>query len=190
MGGVDTRTGGSSSLQHTQWLALSRYCPMFGKRQRSIPADGSPGKRLKANIVDLYAKGTIPAARCGSLLNDAGGACRVMSCQVSHPTGRARDLQKGLASSNGWPPLYICEAVSTAPVAFLLPHEVLWHLLQHGSYECITSREGQHKLGGISQPQPRPPPHKITSRYLTSKSMTTATMLSNPMSMPTQPLKT
>ena len=46
----------------------------MGKRKRAVERDGSPGSRLRGNIVDLYATGTISADRCSSLLGDAAAS--------------------------------------------------------------------------------------------------------------------
>ena len=123
--------------------------PMLGKRKKSEPADGSPGVRLRSGIVDLYARGDISSQRCGALLA-AAGASNVPACQLHHSTSRARDLQHGLLKTNGWPPLYTCNVplmhkdgqVRDGPLCFLMPHEVLYSLLEASDYSCITSKEG------------------------------------------------
>ena len=125
------------------------FLPMFGKRKRTEVEDASPGVKLKHNIIDLYSKGDISAQRCASLLGDAA-ASKVLSCHLPHSTARARDLQRGLARSSGWPPLYVCDAPlkgrdgnpCKAPVAFLLPHEVLHELVLASDGDCITSTQG------------------------------------------------
>ena len=45
---------------------------MWHKRQRSVDAEAPPGKRLRDNVVDLYASGGIPGGRAQSILEDAG----------------------------------------------------------------------------------------------------------------------
>ena len=122
---------------------------MLGKRKRVEPEGASPGTKLRSNIVDLYAKGTVNAQRCASLLQDAGDS-NVSSCQLSHGTSRARDLQRGLLKHTGWPPLYVCQTpvkdrsgeLTTADVAYLLPHEVLYTLVQLGDRDYLCSKEG------------------------------------------------
>ena len=122
---------------------------MFGKRTRADPEGASPGKKLRANIVDLYSRGTISAQRCSTLLSDAAES-KVASCQAAHSLARARDLQRGLSKDNHWPPLYVCKVplknkqglCEPQDVALLLPHEVLHSLLEAGSYACIADRAG------------------------------------------------
>ena len=137
------------SQVHSALPALPPLIPMLGKRKRAVSSDASPGRRLRDNIVDLYGRGTISAQRCSSLLSDAGNS-NVQSCQVGQSTSRARDLQRALVKESGWPPLYLAEAPikgvtgeeTKAEVAFLLPHEVLYELVQIGDLGCIGSREG------------------------------------------------
>ena len=127
---------------------------MYGKRSRQVEKDSSPGKGLKNNIVDLYAKGNISAQRRASLLADAGDS-RVLSCQMPFSTSRARDLQRGLLKQSGWPPLYTCKVpllgkdgeAASGDVCFLLPHEVLFEMHQVGSYEGLAVRAGLHSCG-------------------------------------------
>ena len=122
---------------------------MMGKRKRSVDPDGSPGARLRGNIVDLYATGKISSDRCASLLDDAAHS-NVPSCDLPHATGRARDLQRGLCKQSGWPPLITIDTplldreqkVSAQPVAYLLPHEVLYELHQVGQSQGLASTEG------------------------------------------------
>ena len=45
---------------------------MWHKRQRSVDAEAPPGKRLRDNVVELYASGGIPGGRAQSILEDAG----------------------------------------------------------------------------------------------------------------------
>ena len=152
-------------VQLPSWLQIHHldchppFPKMFGKRQRHVPEDASPGKKLKHNIVDLYAKGTISSARCVSLLNDAG-ASKVAGCQLQHASGKARDLQRGLVRGSGWPPLYLCnmplkgktDEVVNEQAAFLLPHEVLHELVGVGDYECIASKAGDWGSGPQTTP--------------------------------------
>ena len=137
---------------------------MIGKRKRHVDQSSSPGSKLRGNIVDLYAKGDISAQRCASLLDDAAQS-QVVSCQVSHSVARARDLQRGLSKTSGWPPLYQARAPlkgkdgasTTGPIAVLLPHEVLHVLQSVGQEDCLYAREGSEKSSPLPHVLPSTP---------------------------------
>ena len=80
-------------LQHTLWACLVQIliAPCLARDQRSIPADGSPERGLKPTLWTYMPKAQFQQQDVGSLLEDAG-ACRVVSCQVSHPTGQGQGL--------------------------------------------------------------------------------------------------
>ena len=121
---------------------------MFGKRHRE-EQDASPGTRLKQDLVDIYSRGSISAQQCSIMLQHAGQA-KVQSCQLVSSTGRARDLQRALLKSAAWPPLYIADVPVksadgqdvVAPLALLLPHEVMLQLLSSSGSVVLGSTAG------------------------------------------------
>ena len=125
-------------------------CAMLHKTQRAYdPSEYPADKRLKMNIIDLYATNTVSAARTQELLNDAADAgvrpCRrLRRKQRGCEKNVARDLKRKLLKNCAWPSLYIagvrvwdtkmsCEV--RRQMSFLLPHEVLSALARHGDSE-------------------------------------------------------
>ena len=155
---------GSSSCVHNPFLGTrlkSLLGRMWHKRHRSRDSDAPAGKRLRDNLVDLYASGSIPGDRAQSLLDDAGAFADELGHHemqdLRAPTGqgsvknRDRDLRAKLLRRSQWPPVYIatirCWSVKTKElvprkVAFLLPHEVLGVLEEAGKSEVLTEIAG------------------------------------------------
>ena len=114
---------------------------MFGKKRRFVDDAQSPGRKLRSNLVDLYAEGRVGANRLTSLLNDAGQA-GVAGCKVRRLWGkknvRAQRVQSTLTKSSGWPGFVELDVpflekdgtVQPEKTAFLWPHLVLRSLLE------------------------------------------------------------
>ena len=115
---------------------------MLGKRVRWLPSQSESGaKRLKANLQDLWASGSTCTMRHASLLKDAYSAgveecySRVVERQKCPNTDALRS--EALKGSN-WPKPFVCNVpmknkegeLHLAPLAFLLPHELIFALLQ------------------------------------------------------------
>ena len=129
---------------------------MWHKKHRPSDPEAPPGKRLRDNLVDLYASGEVAGERAQSLLDDAGdfarsvGSGEMQELRGRRTTGSAknkdRDLRRRLLKRSQWPPLYVAELdcysvkhkeVVRQPVAFLLPHEVLGVLSEVSSLEVM-----------------------------------------------------
>ena len=134
---------------------------MWHKRHR--PQDGAApaGKRLRDNLVDLYAGGEIPGDRAQSLLEDAGafaeecGRHELQDLRAHRFPGSARninrDLRRRILSRSQWPPLYIEEITFWSvkqkefvkkKLAFLLPHEIIAKLQEVGGREEVLAQSG------------------------------------------------
>ena len=68
---------------------------MWHKRHRSVDAEAPPGKRLRDNVVDLYAIGSIPGERAQSLLEDAGA----FAAEMGRPEMQDLRAHQGSGSS-------------------------------------------------------------------------------------------
>eukprot|EP00971_Amphidinium_carterae_P285762 5673913-Amphidinium_carterae.1 len=84
---------------------------MLGKRCRTIPVgeDVSAGKRLRANLADLFASNLISAERFGSLLNDsfhAGVPECYSTVAQTHTRVRHDAFMLELLKGSGWPSLH------------------------------------------------------------------------------------
>ena len=129
---------------------------MWGKKHRLQDPEAPPGKRLRDNLVDLYASGDIPGDRAQSLLQDAGDFARSLgSDEMQELRGgeapgaarnRDRDLRRKLLKRSRWPGVYIQEircwsvkqkALLPQKVAFLLPHEIVLVLSEVSSAEVM-----------------------------------------------------
>ena len=112
-------------------------------------------KRLKKDIVDLLASGTIPAERATGLFNNAqaSGARGCEEYANLHPAEHnkfdrsnhvKRNVLRKALKGNHWPKVYMFEAPihipsagleSTGKIPVLLPHELLDALYQHNPLE-------------------------------------------------------
>ena len=129
---------------------------MWHKKHRSSDPEAPPGKRLRDNLVDLYASGEVAGERAQSLLDDAGDFARAMgSDELQDLKGKRtqgssknqeRDLRRRLLRRSKWPPIYVAEVrcysvknkqETQQKVAFLLPHEVLGVLSEIGDLETM-----------------------------------------------------
>ena len=134
---------------------------MWHKRHRAQDADAPAGKRLRDNLVDLYASGGIPGERAQSLLEDAGafadelGAADMQDLRAHGGPGSSknvdRDLRTRLLKRSQWPPIFIHplrfwsvkqKLMVTKKVAFLLPHEVIGVLSEAGKEAVLTESAG------------------------------------------------
>ena len=117
---------------------------MWHKKHRQQDAAAPPAKRLRDNVVDLYASGEVAGQRAQSLLDDAGDFARSMgSGDLQELRGRRsagsaknqdRDLRRRLLRRSRWPQTYLADvrcysakqkAVVPQKIAFLLPHEIV-----------------------------------------------------------------
>ena len=133
---------------------------MWQKKHRIEDPEAPPGKRLRDNLVDLYASGDIPGDRAQSLLQDAGDFARSLGSDEfadlrgSQAAGalrnQERDLRRRLLKRSKWPPVYVeevrCYSVKDQElvmkkVAFLLPHELIACLAEVGDPEIMQQNE-------------------------------------------------
>ena len=129
---------------------------MWHKKHRLADPEAPPGKRLRENLVDLYASGDIPGDRAQSLLEDAGefarsvGSHELQDLRASAHAGGAknvaRDLRRRLLRHSKWPSVYVADvrvwssthkAEVTQKLAMLLPHEVIGALAEVGSADVL-----------------------------------------------------
>ena len=130
---------------------------MWHKKHRQVDPEAPPGRRLRENLVDLFASGDVPGDRAASLLDDAGSFARSMgssemqdvraSAYAGGAKNAARDLRRKLLKGNKWPSVYIApirfwstkqQVEVERNVAMLLPHEVIGVLAEVGSAEVLT----------------------------------------------------
>ena len=134
---------------------------MWHKQHRAVDPEAPPGRRLRENLVDLFASGDVPGDRAASLLDDAGSFARSMgshemqdvraSAHAGGAKNAARDLRRKLLKGNNWPSVYIAsirfwstkqKVEVQRKVAMLLPHEVIAVLADVGSAEVLTQSVG------------------------------------------------
>ena len=149
---------------------------MWHKKHRAQDPEAPPGKRLRDNIVDLYASGEVPGERAHALLNDAGDFARslgsgdLQDLRGTRTPGTSknqqrRDLRRRLLKGSRWPPVYIAEVrcwsvrdkqLQPKKVAFLLPHEVVGVLSEVSDVDVLFQHSAldgrnQAKYTDISQ---------------------------------------
>ena len=130
---------------------------MWHKRQRDSDPEAPPGRRLRANLVDLFASGDVAGDRTQSILSDAADFAQSLgssdmadvkgSAYAGGSKNVARDLRRKLLRNSRWPSMYIAEVrvwsqklktEITQKLAMLLPHEVVGALAEIGSAETMT----------------------------------------------------
>ena len=112
-----------------------------------------PELRLRENISDLFLSGEIAAKRARNLFADASAA-RVSNVEdlgaVAEGGNTHRDLLRKLQKKSKMPPLYEAPIPmwnpkknqrEIQPLAFMLPHELLWAMAKWNSSEVSS-----HKL--------------------------------------------
>ena len=142
---------------------------MWHKKHRPQDPQAPPGKRLRDNLVDLYASGEVSGDRAQSLFDDAADFSRAMgSDEFQELRGGAgpgsaknkeRDLRRKLLKRSNWPAVYEAEvrcwsvsqkALVPQKIALLLPHEIvgclsevgnLTVLQQHGALDGWNARK-------------------------------------------------
>ena len=127
---------------------------MLSKHDRAYNCDVPASKRLKANLVDLYATNAVPANRVQELINDAAAAgateCKRFSTKRINKNC-ARDLQRNMLKYNGWPAPYVVDVpcknpktnnVSPCKLSMMLPSEALEAMASRGDVEAMYTREG------------------------------------------------
>ena len=126
---------------------------MFTKRPLPKTEELIAAKRLRENLVDLYASNIVSADRAGNLFSDAelAGAAHVKDLAMkSCPKNCSRGLMSKLLKRSSWPSLYYAkirlyclkkQQIVLQWVPVLLPHELLAALLQYNDVGtlCRTS---------------------------------------------------
>lgn len=130
---------------------------MLSKSKRPYDADELPAeRRLRRNIVDLFGRNQLSGSRTSDLLRDAAlagapGCSELVSAASSSdlPHG-ARTLSRRLLKWSLWPDVYIAEIsvmdfrageIAKAPVAFLLPHELVAALCRSCSLDALMAKD-------------------------------------------------
>lgn len=130
---------------------------MLSKNKRPYDADELPAeRRLRRNIVDLFGRNQLSGSRTSDLLRDAAlagapGCSELVSAASSSdlPHG-ARTLCRRLLKWSLWPDVYIAEIsvmdfrageIAKAPVAFLLPHELVAALCRSCSLDALMAKD-------------------------------------------------
>jgi hypothetical protein len=126
---------------------------MLSKRASYLQKQGDiePEKRFKANVADLFLTNEISGCRTRQLLQDHVDADKhnvedLLKAGASgkYPNNVARDLIRKLKKRTAWPPLYWAkikvfdlqmQVTRRKWMPFILPHELVWSLLQHATDE-------------------------------------------------------
>ena len=127
---------------------------MFSKLSRPYNVEElPPSKRLRSNLIDLFASNIVSGHRSQELLADAhtAGAAHLRDLSKrSHRKQANRDLSRKLLKFSAWPDTYLatirvwnakraCE--EEAEVAFLLPHELLAAIAKVSNKQTLLSTE-------------------------------------------------
>ena len=132
---------------------------MLSKHTRPYDAAAlPPGKRVRANVGELFANNTLPASRVQDLINDIAdaGIAEMAPLRRKADTNAARNLRRAYLKGCQWPQLYWAEIRVQVPrtnteekarVAFLLPHEFLEVLSRLGDKEKVYQSGGLDNVG-------------------------------------------
>jgi len=117
--------------------------------------DAPASKRLRHNLASLFCENLVAATRCATLVEDAdaAGAQHVRDLRVKQDKNVSRNLLRKLRKGNcrGWPKLYYANVRCWSPktqsavitkLAFLLPHELVHHLVRRSSPERLSVKTG------------------------------------------------
>ncbi len=129
---------------------------MMGKRRLNYdPAmlAEEPGKKLRANVEDLFARNTLPGTRTQTLVNDMAdcGIPEFQGMKKRHTKDAARNLRRTFLSNCLWPKGYWAEVrVKNKRTGksekqwceFLLPHELFAMLHRFGNDTALCSTDG------------------------------------------------
>lgn len=144
---------------------------MFQKRGRPYENAAIAKKsRLRENVADLFLSNDISAARAQSLFDDAASAdvrsCKSLAAAGNSgriPKNMSRDLTRKLLKGSQWPKPYVAsvrtwnekteqEVISQIPI--LLPHEVVWRMLEDGptadfllQHQALGTQDMSHLRG-------------------------------------------
>ena len=125
---------------------------MLSKNKRGYDENAIPQhKRFRQNLADAYLAGQVTAARAASLFTDAEAAGPTGVEDLARLGGKNanRSLQRKLLKQHYWPKLYWSKIPCWNPkkqiqemveMPFLLPHEVVAKLFEHGDANFILSR--------------------------------------------------
>jgi hypothetical protein len=129
---------------------------MYSKR--SLGEDyhkAESSKRLRTNLASLFCENIVSGARSQTLFADAqaAGAQHVKDLQTSQDKNIHRNLLRKLAKTKAksWPKLYYAKVRVWSPksqsivwtnVPFLLPHELVAHLLEQSSPHKLANQAG------------------------------------------------
>ena len=124
---------------------------MFSKRPLPKTEELIASKRLRENLIDLYASNIVSADRAGSLLQDAlaAGAANVKDlASIGSAKNRSRNLRAKLLKRSQWPGLYYAKVRLFNPqrqkvlkswLPMFLPHELIASLLQQNDLQTLCS---------------------------------------------------
>ena len=125
---------------------------MLSKNKRGYDENAIPQhKRFRQNLADAYLAGQVTAARAASLFTDAeaAGATGVEDLGRLGGKNANRSLRRKLLKQHHWPKLYWSKIPCWNPkkqiqemveMPFLLPHEAVAKLFEHGDANFILSR--------------------------------------------------
>ena len=125
---------------------------MLSKNKRGYDENAIPQhKRCRQNLADAYLAGQVTAARAASLFTgaEAAGATGVEDLARLGGKNANRSLRRKLLKQHHWPKLYWSKIPCWNPkkqiqemveMPFLLPHEVVAKLFEHGGANFVLSR--------------------------------------------------
>ncbi len=133
---------------------------MLSKHSRAYDVNAQPAaKRLRQNLVDLYASNAVSAARASELLADAAAAgvrsCVGLASQRARAGNVTRDLRRRLMRYSLWPRHYLAPIRCWDPkrvqqavkyLHFMLPHEALYSFVLHGDVDVVNDRTAMDPL--------------------------------------------
>lgn len=127
---------------------------MLSKTKRPYDAESlPPGKRLRANVQDLFASNTLSGRRIQEIINDAhdAGAVAMAPLHGRVDTNSARFLRRAFLRRNQWPGLYWARLRVRGKTShneehqkcsFLLPHEFVEVLCRLGEKTVLLQTGG------------------------------------------------
>ena len=125
---------------------------MFHNKQRKKNDEFlSPRKKLKRHVESLFLENKLSGQETDDLATNIGQCVTDFQPKGSTAKNAARDWMRKCLKKNGWPPVYVAEIATwdpkmqtqrLSPLAFILPHEIVFQLLKRNTVETLCQTEG------------------------------------------------
>ena len=106
---------------------------------------------MKKHLETLFLENKLSGQETDELATNIGQCVGDFQSSGSTAKNAARDWMRKCLKKSGWPPVYVADITTwdgklqtkrMSPVAFMLPHEIIFNLLKKNSVETLCQTEG------------------------------------------------